>query len=84
MQFAQAERGPTPLTACKDTLMKIPNFFFLGQTTHNELKIKNVRRGGLFSQKWPLFKNHNFVSSTKYRPNHKFLFIFPLVLSHKV
>ena len=38
MQFAQAERGPTPLPACKFTLIKIHNFFFFGQTTHNELK----------------------------------------------
>ena len=40
MQFAQAERAPTPLPACKLTLIKIHNFFFFGQTTHNELKFK--------------------------------------------
>ena len=31
MQFAQAERGPTPLPSCKFTLMKIHNIFFFGE-----------------------------------------------------
>ena len=33
MQFAQAEREPTSLPACKFTFMKIHNFFFCGRTT---------------------------------------------------
>ena len=49
MQFAQGERVPTPLPACKCTLMKIHNFLFSGQTTHNELKIKRCPTW------WPLF-----------------------------
>ena len=49
MQFAQVERGPTPLPACKFTLMKIYNSFFCGQTTQNELKKKKC------TMWWPLF-----------------------------
>ena len=30
MQFAQAERGPTLLPACNFTLMKIHNYFNVG------------------------------------------------------
>ena len=71
MQFAQAERGPTPLPACKFTLMKIHNSFFCGQTTKYELN-KNVRR---FS-KMATFQKSQFGSSKKYQPNRRFFLHF--------
>ena len=84
MQFTQAERGPSPIiAACKLSLMKIHNFFFLWANNPEWARKKNMRRDGLLSLKWPLFKNHKFVSSKKYRPNSQFLFTFPVVLSHK-
>ena len=78
MQFAQTERRPTPLPACKFTLMKMYNSFFCGRTTQNELKIQ---KGMTW---WPIFSKKVTFQKSKiclykiYRPNSQFLFTFPL------
>ena len=51
IQFAQAEREPSPLTTCKFTFIKIDKLFSVHTQPRMSGKLKNVQSGGLFSLK---------------------------------
>ena len=77
MQFAQVERGPTPLSTCKFTLVKIDNSFFRIRTTLNDRKIsKNARHGSLFLLNGHFTKKQKIVFNKQNLPESQFLFNF--------
>ena len=81
MQFAQVERGPTPLSTCKFTFVKIDNSFFCIRTTLNDRKIsKNARHGSLFLLNGHFTKNKKLSLTNKICQKANFF----LILSHNV